>query len=147
MRSIGFTGTRNILPPEQQHGLAAVLESLKRKGFDTIHHGDCVGADAISHNLAGTLGLLRVSHPPAVRTFQAFCQAEENREPLDYIARNHVIVDESEILVVCPKGPEELRSGTWATVRYARALGRPILLVWPNGKVTTEKGSSPKEAE
>jgi predicted Rossmann fold nucleotide-binding protein DprA/Smf involved in DNA uptake len=33
---------------------------------------------------------------------------------------------------------EELRSGTWATVRYARRIGRPITLLFPDGGVLRE---------
>jgi hypothetical protein len=37
-----------------------------------------------------------------------------------------------------PSGPERLRSGTWATVRYARKLRKPITILWANGEVTEE---------
>lgn len=35
---------------------------------------------------------------------------------------------------------EELRSGTWSTVRYARKLRRPVTLIYPDGSVVEEKG-------
>ena len=34
---------------------------------------------------------------------------------------------------------EELRSGTWACVRYARKADRPVHIVWPDGKVNAER--------
>jgi hypothetical protein len=54
-------------------------------------------------------------------------------------SRNHDIVDETELLIACPgELAEAVRSGTWATVRYARKLGRPIVIFWPDGSVTGE---------
>lgn len=64
--------------------------------------------------------------------------SDEKREPLPYLARNCVIVDEADILLACPKGPEEQRSGTWATVRYARKQNKRIVIVYPDGTITTE---------
>jgi hypothetical protein len=41
--------------------------------------------------------------------------------------------------VAAPRTPiETLRSGTWATVRYARAYGRPVWIVLPDGSVRVE---------
>jgi outer membrane protein insertion porin family len=59
--------------------------------------------------------------------------------PLD---RNRAIVDSCDVLIACPKGPEEQRSGTWATVRYARKQKKRIVIIWPDGEVTEEKGSA-----
>jgi len=61
------------------------------------------------------------------------------RNPKPYLERNHNIVDESELLIACPKSKEEeLRSGTWATVRYARKKGVRIILIYPDGSVSEE---------
>jgi predicted Rossmann fold nucleotide-binding protein DprA/Smf involved in DNA uptake len=35
---------------------------------------------------------------------------------------------------------EETRSGTWATVRYAREIGLPIYVVKQNGQVVRDAG-------
>jgi hypothetical protein len=44
------------------------------------------------------------------------------------------IVVESELLIATPKEvKEQLRSGTWATVRRARKVGIPIILITPDG--------------
>ena len=58
------------------------------------------------------------------------------KPPLD---RNRDIVDACDVLIATPKDfVEELRSGTWATVRYARKQRKPLVIVWPNGETTTE---------
>jgi cytosine/uracil/thiamine/allantoin permease len=61
-------------------------------------------------------------------------------EPGPYLWRNHQIVDATAALLACPfEFEEQLRSGTWATVRYARTLGRPIRFFWPDGTTTAER--------
>jgi hypothetical protein len=64
----------------------------------------------------------------------------EERPELPPLDRNKVMVDECPTLIGMPKGmQEELHSGTWATIRYARKRKREIIIVWPNGEVTVEK--------
>ena len=59
--------------------------------------------------------------------------------PKGYLDRNHDIVDAADVLIAAPSGTtEKRRSGTWATVRYARKLGRTICVVLPDGVVRTE---------
>ena len=51
------------------------------------------------------------------------------------LLRNAVIVDGCDLLVAIPAGDrEEWRSGTWATVRYARKIKREHIIIWPNGE-------------
>ncbi len=45
------------------------------------------------------------------------------------LVRNHKIVDGCDFLIAAPHGPEILRSGTWATIRYARKTSKRNLLV------------------
>jgi hypothetical protein len=101
-----------------------------------LHHGDCVGADADVDALASGLFIHRVIHPPAQEVLRAFCRSTEMREPKDYLARNRDIVDESDVLLVCPRDyDEKQRSGTWSTKRYAVKQGKPVIVIWPNGEV------------
>jgi hypothetical protein len=38
--------------------------------------------------------------------------------------------------LACPRGyTEELRSGTWATIRYARKTGVPYVIIFPDRTV------------
>lgn len=49
--------------------------------------------------------------------------------------RNHDIVDATEWLIATPKKFEEIRSGTWATVRYAKKVKKPVTIIWPDGSI------------
>jgi hypothetical protein len=56
-----------------------------------------------------------------------------------YLSRNKDIVLETELLIATPGEEEEqIRSGTWSTVRYARSLKRMINIVLPDGRVIAE---------
>lgn len=131
---IGFTGTSKRMPEAQTATLWVLLS-----GVEELHHGDCVNADAEAHDVVRAHGGYVVLHPPTDPKSRAFCTADETRDPLPYLDRNHAIVDETEELVACPRlFVEELRSGTWATVRYARSRQRRVTFVWPDGSVTVE---------
>jgi hypothetical protein len=73
------------------------------------------------------LGCAIVIHPPAIETQRAFKTAADVRAPKPYLDRNKEIVRETALLVAAPaEAVEQLRSGTWSTVRYARWLGRQV---------------------
>ena len=56
-----------------------------------------------------------------------------------YLDRNKDIVLETQTLVATPaETTEQLRSGTWSTVRYARKLKRPAVLILPDGTIVFE---------
>lgn len=138
---IGFTGTQEGMTGPQSAALAGYL-STARFDIEEAHHGDCIGADAEFHahvRLWAPRALI-VGHIPLASDRRAFCNFDEVREPHEYLVRNHHIVDETVILLAAPKGPETLRSGTWATIRYAREKLRKRIIFWPDGRVETEKG-------
>lgn len=95
----------------------------------TLHHGDCIGADAQAHDAARALGYHIVLHPPTNPSRRAYCSADEEAPPLEYLARNKRIVESSELLIAGPSGPERVRSGTWSTVRYARSLHLSVIIL------------------
>lgn len=121
---IGFTGTQRGMTDTQR---TRVAELLKRAS--EFHHGDCVGADAQAHELALALKIPIVIHPPENPNKRAWCQGGLVLPPKPYLERNQDIVDQTEILIATPFEAETLRSGTWATVRYARRRGIPIWIV------------------
>src|SRR5262249_40960494 len=141
----GFTGTRRGLTDAQKKALRVVL-CQEAGTLGVVHHGDCVGADAFCHSLAVDLGNKVVIHPPDRISLRAFCQgAWQVHAPCPYLDRNRDIVAATDVLLACPGGvAEERRSGTWATVRYARRLGRPVVLILPDGTV---RRSALKEEE
>ena len=127
---IGFTGTQIKLPKVRYDALRAKL--LPLHGFSIVfHHGDCIGSDAIAHHIAKDLGFKIHIHPPNISTLRAKCKADIVERPLPYLQRNKFIVDACQLIFAMPKNPkeEELRSGTWATVRYARKTGKRVIFV------------------
>jgi len=133
--SLGFTGTRDGCTPAQLLALRDLLAATLRHN-DIFRHGDCTGADEQAHNLARLLGAIIHVHPPTNPRLRAHCDGDVIWLPRDYINRNHDIVNRSDRLIACPKGPEDMRSGTWVTVFYARNRERPVTIVWPSGEVT-----------
>jgi hypothetical protein len=133
---VGFTGTRNLLTRVQDQRLSHLLFDMRQVGWDTFHHGDCLGADKRAFEIAKHHGFWTICHPPLVKTLRAFTKSHETREERPYIARNNDIVDETGFLIATPDGPERLRSGTWATIRYARQLRRRGRIIYPSGEVS-----------
>ena len=133
MNAIGFTGTRNGMTMTQKHILGDGLFWL-RSFAEEFHHGDCVGADEEAASLAKGFGYQIVGHPPDERGARAFFQSDISLPEKPYLERNHAIVDATQILIACPFEVEEvLRSGTWATIRYANQSNKPIVVISPNG--------------
>jgi hypothetical protein len=138
---IGFTGTQAGMTYPQRGKFYSLLESLNCKEF---HHGDCIGADSTAHNLVVQYFTIKLKqneftgkiiiHPPIISNKRAFCNAKTILPKRGYLDRNHDIVDSCDILLATPKEVEEqLRSGTWATIRYARKVGKRIIIIFPDG--------------
>lgn len=135
--NIGFTGSRKGMTVKQILVLTDLFKELKPS---TFHHGDCIGADQYAHSAAINQGLIVVVHPPVNPKARAWCKpgwyGGHILLPKEYIERNHDIVDACDILIATPRSDqEEQRSGTWATVRYARKVGKEIFIVCPDGSI------------
>lgn len=141
---IGFTGTQSGTTSEQQ---TTVHRTLVMLGATDLAHGDCVGADSQADDIARELGLRVHLHPPSDPRKRAWCIVPPADPDLlviysakPYLERNRDIVDACEALIAAPKeSAETLRSGTWATIRYCRKVGKPIFIVWPDGTGTEER--------
>lgn len=135
---VSFTGTRRGLT---YHQVDVLYGLMKRFEKGTFHHGDCVGADAEAHEIVRRIGGFDIDvHPCDIEKQRAFCEgASQVYDELPPLDRNKIIVNEGRVLIACPKGfSEEKRSGTWATIRYARQINRTIIIIWPNGSVKYE---------
>lgn len=132
----GFTGTQHGMTPRQLKAVRQLLWHINQ-----LHLGDCIGADAQAYAEAVALGVSTIAHPPTEKRKRAFLTYDFEREPKPYLDRNKQIALEGvDGLIAAPFGyTEELRSGTWATVRYARNLTRPIKIVLPNGTIVEER--------
>jgi hypothetical protein len=135
---IGITASRNGINELQRLHLCQILGKFD---IDELHHGDCIGGDAEAHYIAQEydIDIVIVIHPPIDDSHRAFCQGAKVILPKkDYLKRNADIVDSVDLLIAMPdKDQEALRSGTWATVRYAKKQHKPTFLLLPNGKVET----------
>lgn len=140
---VGFTGTKNGMTDGQKFELVEYLRYLKAQGYTHFHHGDCIGADAQAAGLAKQVGFILICHPghpkdKADTKYRAFTKFnDEVLEAKPFIKRDHDIVDSAEKMIATPAGAEQVRSGTWTTVRYAKKQGKDIRIIMPPVKLNT----------
>ena len=132
---VGFTGTRRGLTEAQ----AGVLRRLL-VGVDEFVHGDCVGADEAARDIAHDVGVHRIiSRPCTIRDMRAWTDCHVVHIAKPPLVRNRDIVDNVSRLIACPShDQEEVRSGTWYTIRYARKRNKPIIIITPSGDTIGE---------
>ena len=137
--SVGFTGTQKGMTVEQRVAVCELLEGVPASA-KILHEGDCIGADVECCRIAKALGFRIVCHPPLDSSKRAFFPADETWARREYMERNQDIAKEARrFLIATPCTVEEnLRSGTWSTVRRARRFQRKIIIVFPDGTRRTE---------
>jgi len=139
---IGFTGSREGMTNAQVLHVHMLLGDLRWLEATQVSHGMCVGSDVQFHEMAKALGYFIVGCPGTIysepwQRANVTCDLVMPEKPM--LARNRIIVHESDVVIACPKEREEkLRSGTWATVRYARQEGKPLCILYPDGTSTVE---------
>lgn len=137
---VGFTGTREGMAVQQFVAFVMAMPA----GMTWFRHGCCLGADeeAVRHvnDMVPRPSIFGAPSNIGSQTseFALSVSDDTTGEFSDPLERNRVIVDGCDLLIAAPKGPEERRSGTWATVRHARKKGKPIVIVWPNGTTSKE---------
>jgi hypothetical protein len=132
---VGLTGTRFGGTAEQLRNLEEIWVWLRPRA---LHHGLCRGVDEEGHELMRRLDpLVRIhGHPATDDGWRIDVAVDVLWKPLPYLERNHLLVDAVEVLFALPaEERERLRSGTWATVRYARSRSVPVHLLRPSGAV------------
>lgn len=118
----------------QRATLWEVLRWTRDAGGGEFHHGDCVGVDWEAAQMATSMGLWTVAHPPLAEGLRAFHPSREVRDPADYLDRDRALAREVERMIGLPGQPEPVaRSGTWYTIAYAERIGRTVLVVPPDG--------------
>lgn len=145
MTKLGFTGTQLGMTDIQAQIVFDEMMLFGQEPGEEVteaHHGCCVGADAQFDAMLAYMDKSVVvhGHPPLNTGKMAkglYCDVMH--PPLEYLVRNRAIVDAVDTLFATPKGEEELRSGTWSTVRYARRKGINIRIVMPNGNMRFER--------
>lgn len=148
---VGFTGTRKGMTRAQMDALYRWL--CEQPVVGSFHHGDCLGADNDAANIVHEINtsedppsprIVIVCHPPENDILQAFnAHNDVFRPSRPYLIRNRHIVAECDVLLACPaETQEELRSGTWYTVRHARRQKKPIVIIWPDGSLEEQPNES-----
>lgn len=148
MMNIGFTGNQLGMSRRQMKVFKTIMMNLLMN-VRTFQHGGCIGSDKQAHdiifeirnnisiNLTYPLSenvkiIVRPSNNLAKR---ADCVLDAGDELLDEkppLERDMDIAKNCDILFVTPRTlREERRSGTWATVRYARKLGKMVVVLDP----------------
>ena len=131
---LGFSGTQVGMTTPQGAELYHLLAERQGDYGQELefHHGQCIGADEQALRMAKHLGIWTVSHPPLNQVKMSLETSDLTLPAKDYLDRNWSIVLASQEMVFCPKEMAEvLRSGTWATYRYAKKLGRSYTVISP----------------
>jgi len=156
---LGFTGTRNTPTDKQLELLDSYLNSRKELcGYNTFHHGDCVGADRAAAYMAKQHGYYVVAHPPLEVRYRAFVESHEVNEPKDYLERDRHIVQCSSLIVSIPNREVTLeevlncengtrRGGTYYTTRYALKYSKWVYMITPGGGIQYGVSLSNKKVE
>jgi len=102
-----------------------------------FHHGDCIGADADAHDIVLSICGTEIHiHPPTESKYRACCiGAHLEYRAAPYLQRNHNIVDSTSLMIATPEGAETLRSGTWATIRYALKKKKEVYIIDIQGDI------------
>lgn len=103
-----------------------------------FHHGDCIGWDALAHDMVAMLDSRPIIHvhPPSNYTNRAWKTGHVMHPEYDYLTRNIHIVNASEIMLAAPRGmTPDIRSGTWHAIKYAEQKKVRTIIVWPNGQI------------
>ncbi len=134
---IGFTGTQKGMTNFQVKEVDIILlyDAISyHRGNVEVHHGDCIGVDAQCHELAKKHHLTTVAHPASdTGDKRAFCKADVVLPAKPALIRNHDIVDTVDVMFAIPRESSEvLRSGTWATIRYCRKVGKIVHIIYPH---------------
>ena len=122
------------MKPCQLDMLVHTLQYLARYSKMTeFHHGDCVGADEQAHTVVRKHFNCSIhGHIPVRTNSRAYCKFDVIYKAKPYLVRNHDIVDMVDLLLAAPyENTEVVRSGTWATVRYARKVNRELIMLRP----------------
>jgi len=131
IRIAAFSGTRKGMTDAQKEAVNKLLAELEITHFQ---HGAAIGADEEASFIARDLSLKVTGRPgniPVDRSKTAHAEYWSPEEaPLD---RNKKLVDLSHLLIATPDGPKRLRSGTWATVNYAKKKKKTVWIVMPDG--------------
>lgn len=144
---VSFTGSQSGMTNFQMRELKKKLISI---GITELVHGDCVGSDLLANEIAREIGVkFFYLFPSVFNAKRAFCFPPDGprdtwieyadtginyklHTPMKPLERNKLIIEQSPLLLATPKEfAHTLRSGTWATIRYAWKLKKDVIIIPP----------------
>lgn len=134
---VGGTGSQHGCTPQQLSTFQRFISIAK-----SYRNGVCIGADEQTSVIAHEAGVEVIGYPPIKPNKRSKRLDLYNRlfPPKPYLERNTDIVLDSKVIIALPSsGKEQLRSGTWATVRRARFFKKPLAIILPDGNVSYER--------
>jgi len=132
---IGFTGPRVGMTEMQAELVKNVLRYAFNTGPVIGQHGDCIGADAQFDQLCVEMDIDTMCRPCTIASQRAYTAARIIAPPEHPLSRNKKIVETSSLMVSTPSTEvDELRSGTWSTIRHAQRINAPIIIITPSMK-------------
>ena len=145
LSDIGVTATRRGLTQLQMWAARGVLENIRKSVTSAplwLHHGDCRGGDMQLADVAHNLGYKTVAHPPKNPMLRGYHPSDDVLPAKDYLPRDKDIVKIASVVLACPAEYVSVEhSGTWFTVSWAIKKKRPIVLIYPDGKIHVLKGA------
>jgi len=139
--NIGLTGTRQGMTLPQKRVIKGLCEGLLALNIIPIaRHGDAIGSDAtydaaIRYYFPNTTIHI---HPPLNPKYRAFCDGPHTiiHPEKEFGVRDRDIVNAVNKMLATPRlMEEELRSGTWQTIRYTKKAQKQLLIIWPDGSL------------
>ncbi|HXD86623.1 MAG TPA: hypothetical protein VN641_09025 [Urbifossiella sp.] len=147
---LGFIGVRRGLTLPQFESVARILVKCDCRGAianvaEMLHSNDgWAGRDLLRiarwmakaprSTVIDSGGIAEEPPPPTLESMASW--ADFSIETSSVPAWNRKIVDDSDVVLACPPVMvEEFRSRTWSAVRYARQIGKPVVVVLPDGVI------------
>ena len=136
---VGFTGSRTSPNQRQRAKFLEIFREIVTEHSRIVFiHGDCVGSDEVAYSL------VKENFPTIITTaypghdgrgnspYRAYTRSDLIADSLPYMERNERIVRKADILLATPaEAEEQLRSGTWSTIRKARKFAVPTRIIVP----------------
>lgn len=129
---VAITGTREGMTPRQKKALIKILKYLPIEEF---YHGGCKGVDVQARDI-----LLKNRKEVKLICIPGDADQETSNKQYDqqvdsvtpYLQRNKIMVQAADMLIAIPSSLEEQqRSGTWHTIRFARSIKCPSIILDP----------------
>lgn len=134
---VAFTGTRFALTLKQTRALKSLLDQLGLNEQDTVLHGCCTGADTEFHKMCREKKV-RIIGYPAYTEQEKLADECDSRHGISYdpLVRNRQMVNGADLVIGAPNTmKDQIRSGTWMTLRHCKKRRKNHHIVYPDGQV------------